>query len=49
MAFAVIIVFDQQSYDLILKAGSESTQDYPATRILQDGVFGLESREVLKS
>jgi len=49
MAFAVITISDQQSHDLILKAGSKDMQDYPATRILLDGVLGLESRVVLKS
>ena len=44
-----IVIFDQQSHDLILKAGSEEMQDYPATRILLDGVFASESRVVLKS
>lgn len=45
MAFAVITIFDQQSHDLILKAGSEDMEDYLATRILLDGVFGFgESR-----
>jgi hypothetical protein len=48
MAFTVII-FDLQSHGLVFKAGSEDIQDYPATRILQDGVFGLESRVELKS
>jgi hypothetical protein len=50
MAFAVIIVFGQQSHDSILKAGSDEMQDYPATGISLDRVvFGLESRVVVKS